>query len=70
MKVGDLVELSASARRLKWMKWFRDKVGIITSMKYEDWILVRWGGSKYQSSLMQEMYTRSNLRHAKIKKNE
>jgi len=70
MKVGDLVELSASARRLNWAQRFRDKVGIVISMKYEDFIMVRWCGSKYQSPFMKEMFTRPNLRHAKIRKNE
>jgi len=70
MQVGDLVELSSSAKRLKWAGRFVDKIGIIISMRYQNWIEVNWCGYESPRRVMREMFTRSNLKHAKVKKNE
>jgi hypothetical protein len=68
MQVGDLVELSASAKKLIWTKRYLDKIGIIISMKYYNWIEVKWCGNAHQPRVMKEMFTRSNLKYAKVKK--
>ena len=68
MQVGDLVELSASARKLKWTERFVDKIGIVISMRYDNWIEVKWCGGVFQPRIMKEMFTRSNLKYAKVKK--
>ena len=70
MQIGDLVELSASGQRLLWAIRFKDKVGIITSMRYPNWIEVKWCGYENRPTLMKEMFSRSNLRFAKVNKNE
>ena len=68
MQVGDLVELSASGKKLLWTQRFVDKIGIIISMRYPNWIQVKWCGTKHRSQLMHEMFSRSNLKYAKVKK--
>ena len=68
MQVGDLVELSASARKLKWTERFVDKIGIVISMRYQNWIEVKWCGYESPRRVVREMFTRSNLKYAKVKK--
>ena len=68
MQVGDLVELSTSAKKLKWAKRFIGKIGVVTSMRYVDWIKVNWCGHVHQSIFLNELFSRSNLKHAKTKK--
>tara|TARA_R100000008_G_scaffold72139_1_gene50173 strand:- start:215 stop:433 length:219 start_codon:yes stop_codon:yes gene_type:complete len=69
MQVGDLVQLSASGQRLKWAKRFKNKVGIIIRMRYPNWIEVRWCGYEGKPSLMVEMFSRSNLKRARLRMN-
>jgi hypothetical protein len=46
MKVGDLVELSAAARKLIWTEPFHDTIGILTDIKNQESgmvdYVVRW----------------------------
>lgn len=42
MKIGDLVELSAAARKLIWTEPFHDTIGIVTRMNEHESYLIRW----------------------------
>ena len=60
MQVGDLVELSAYARRLKMFRSWHKRVGIVVEIKHFDAISVQWCGYNAVDSLC-----RKDLRHAK-----
>ena len=62
MKVGDLVELSARGKKLKYCERHIGKVGIISGVDYasqfekKEWFYVDWcGGDKHQPHLRTDL---------------
>jgi hypothetical protein len=55
MKIGDLVELSAKGKALKYCKEFLGMVGIVSGMEFTDkfgskeWYYINWCGGKKNS---------------------
>jgi hypothetical protein len=66
MKIGDLVELSAKGRALKYCKEFLGMVGIVSGMEFTDkfggkeWYYINWCGGKKNSP-----HLRSDLKFVK-----
>ena len=70
MKIGSLVELSASAKKLKWTSKYRGKIGVVTWVNIRhDWYKVSWVNASpifnNHEHIMGEMFSRGNLKHAK-----
>ena len=61
MKVGDLVQLSAYARRLKRNCARVDDVGIVTSKSIWGWFDVKWASD----GLIDRAIDRREIKHAK-----
>ncbi len=66
VKVGDLVELSASAKKLKWASFYSSRVGYVIDARYEHYIIVQWMG--LPKIPFKESFSRSQLKYAKVKK--
>ena len=66
MKIGDLVELSAKGKALKYCKEFLGMVGIVSGMEFTDkfgskeWYYINWCGGKKNSP-----HLRSDLKFVK-----
>jgi len=70
MKVGDLVELSSMAKKLKWTQKFIGKIGLIYWVNdSRSWYRVNWIGDKPARRYpLYEMFSRSHLKYAKKRK--
>ena len=66
MRIGDLVELSARGKNLKYCKKYIGKVGLISGVDYasqfgdKEWFYVDWCGGE-----MKQPHLRSDLKYAK-----
>ena len=67
MQVGDLVELSASAKKLKWASYYSGKIGCVLDARYPNWITVQWFGET-SKILSKEVFTRSQLKYVRLEK--
>ena len=65
VKVGDLVELSAKGRKLRWTSLYADHIGYIIEVKYPNYIVVKWMGL---TKGLSEVFTRGQLRYATVRK--
>ena len=66
MQVGDLVELSASAKKLKWASYYSGRVGYVLNAIYSHYIIVQWMG--LPKIPFKESFSRSQLKYAKVRK--
>ena len=73
MKIGDLVELSASARKTKWARTFVSKIGLIADVK--NWLpwdssmdtyFVHWTDELAADDLLE--FKRCDIKYARVKK--
>ena len=62
MKIGDLVELSAKGKSLKYCKAFHGMVGLIVALDHtrefgeKGWLYIDWcGGKKHQPHLRTDL---------------
>ena len=64
MKIGDLVELSARGRNLKYCKEFVGMVGVVSGLDFsaqygkKEWYYIDWSGGKKQ-----QPHLRSDLKY-------
>jgi|TARA_R110002110_G_scaffold206343_1_gene418522 hypothetical protein len=66
MKVGDLVELSAAGRKLKWMSCYRKKLGfVMQDADPRDNIYILFFRS--DGTQMRRVLPRNYFKHAKVK---
>jgi len=73
VKVGDLVELSASARKTRWASRFGGKVGVVVSIKKwlgwdssMDTYTVQWMGELAPDAWVD--FKRGDVKYVRIKK--
>ena len=69
MQVGDLVELSASGKKLRWASYYTGKIGCVVRARYYNWITVQWPGET-SKMLAKEVFSRSHLKHVRLRKDD